>query len=46
MTDMSYNEYDTMTLEQLGDVRDFALIKLESISQALKQKVIKEHDSV
>ena len=38
-------DYTDMPLEGLGDIRDFALIKLEQVSEALKARVRQEHDN-
>ena len=35
--------YAEMSVEQLGDIRDFALLKLESVSEALRARVRAEH---
>jgi hypothetical protein len=35
--------YTEMSVEQLGDIRDFALLKLESVSEALRARVRAEH---
>jgi transposase len=32
-----------MSVEQLGDIRDFALLKLEAVSEALRDRVRAEH---
>ena len=34
-----------MGVEQLGDIRDFALLKLESVSEALRARVRAEHEA-
>jgi transcriptional regulator with XRE-family HTH domain len=35
--------YTEMSVEQLGDIRDFALLKLEAVSEALRDRVRAEH---
>jgi hypothetical protein len=35
--------YTEMSVEQLGDIRDFALLKLEAVSEALRARVRDEH---
>jgi hypothetical protein len=35
--------YTEMSVEQLGDIRDFALLKLEAVSTALRDRVRAEH---
>lgn len=36
-------DYSEMPLDQLGDIRDFALLKLERVSDALRARVRAEH---
>ena len=36
-------DYSDMPLDQLGDIRDFALLKLERVSEALRARVREEH---
>jgi hypothetical protein len=38
-------DYSEMSVEQLGNIRDFALLKLESVSEALKARVREEHNN-
>ena len=37
--------YTEMSVEQLGDIRDFALLKLEAVSEALRGRVRAEHEA-
>jgi hypothetical protein len=40
-------DYSEMSIEQLGDIRDYALLRLEGVSEALRARVKAEHsDSV
>jgi len=36
-------DYSEMSIDKLGDIRDFALLKLEAVSEALRQRVRAEH---
>ena len=36
-------DYSEMSIEQLGDIRDFALLKLENVSEALRARVRAEY---
>jgi hypothetical protein len=37
--------YAEMSVEQLGDIRDFALLKLEAVSEALRARVRAEYEA-
>jgi len=37
--------YHEMSVEQLGGIRDFALLKLEAVSEALRARVRDEYES-
>lgn len=37
-------DYSEMSVEQLGDIRDFALLKLENVTEALKARIRLEHE--
>ena len=36
-------DYSDMSIEQLGDIRDYALLRLEGVSEALRARVRAEH---
>lgn len=36
-------DYSEMSIEQLGDIRDYALLRLEGVSEALRARVRAEH---
>lgn len=36
-------DYSDMSLEQLGDIRDYALLRLEGVSEALRARVRAEY---
>jgi hypothetical protein len=36
-------DYSEMSIDKLGDIRDFALLKLEAVSEALRDRVRAEH---
>jgi DNA-binding phage protein len=36
-------DYSEMALDQLGDIRDYALLKLERVSEALRARVRDEY---
>ena len=38
-------DYSEMPVSQLGDIRDFALLKLEAVSEALRARVRAEHEA-
>lgn len=38
-------DYSEMSVTQLGDIRDFALLKLEAVSEALRARVRAEHEA-
>jgi len=38
-------DYSEMSVEQLGNIRDFALLKLEAVSEALRGSVRDEHEA-
>lgn len=38
-------DYAEMSVAQLGDIRDFALLKLEAVSEALRARVRAEHEA-
>lgn len=38
-------DYSQMSVEQLGDIRDFALLKLEAVSEALRASVKAQHEA-
>jgi hypothetical protein len=38
-------DYSEMPVSQLGDIRDFALLKLESVSEALRARVRAEYEA-
>jgi hypothetical protein len=35
--------YSEMSIDKLGDIRDYALLKLEAVSEALRTRVKAEH---
>ena len=37
-------DYSEMSVKQLGDIRDFALLKLENVTEALKSRIRLEHE--
>ena len=39
-------DYSEMALDQLGDIRDYALLKLERVSEALRARVRDEYAAV
>ena len=45
MFNYEHTDYADMPLEQLGDMRDFALVRLETMSEALRDRVRAEHDA-
>ena len=38
-------DYSEMSVRQLGDIRDFALFKLETVSEALRARVRAEYEA-
>ena len=38
-------DYSEMSVTQLGDIRDFALLKLEAVSEALRARVRAEYEA-
>jgi len=37
-------DYSNMSIEQLGDIRDYALLRLDDVSETLKALVKAEHE--
>ena len=43
MADMDYNDYDEMGTEHLATIRDYALNRVQLVTEALKKAVREEH---
>ena len=43
MADMDYNDYDGMGTEHLATIRDYALNRVQLVTEALKKAVREEH---
>ena len=44
MFNYDHVDYTEMSVEQLGTIRDFAMLKLEAISEAMKARVRLEYE--
>jgi hypothetical protein len=38
-------DYSEMSVEKLGDIRDYALLKLEAVSEALRARVRADYEA-
>lgn len=43
MSDMDYQDYENMTTEHLASIREYALNRVQLVTDALKKSVREEH---